>query len=87
MNNVYMMANTIAPTKRPIMPESIMPPIAPIRITSMGMSTPRPISIGFKKLSLTLTRVAQTRKMTAGVVSLAEKTKAATGPRIMITGN
>ena len=50
---------------RPTTPLRNIPPIAPIRMTSIGTCSPRPRSIGFMKLSLTLTRMLHTVKTLA----------------------
>ncbi len=60
---------------------------APIRITSIGASTSRPIRIGFKKLSQPLIRMAHIRKSIAGVVSAKLKTHVAMGPKTRIDGS
>ncbi len=39
-----------------MMPDMIMPPMAPSRITSIGASTPRPSMIGLSTMSLMLAR-------------------------------
>ena len=50
------------------MPAEIIPPIAPIRMIGMGMSSPRPINIGFRKVSLKPATSIHTVKIAAGVV-------------------
>jgi hypothetical protein len=64
----------IAPTKSPMIPDVINPPIAPMKITSIGTSTPRPIKRGFRKASDIPTRMLQIAKTTAMTVLLVEKT-------------
>ena len=72
----------------PIRPERIIPPMAPMRITSMGTGTPRPSSIGFSTPSLRLTSRLQTAKKTAiTVLSWLAKTQKAIGPRTSSGGS
>jgi hypothetical protein len=49
-------------------------PIAPMKMTSMGTSTPRPIKSGLRTASLIPTRVLQIANTTAMTVQLVENT-------------
>ena len=51
------------------MPEAIIPPMAPMRMTGMGISSPRPISMGLRTLSLAAASTIHTAKILAEVVS------------------
>ena len=64
----------IAPTKSPMIPDVINPPIAPMKMTSIGTSTPRPIKRGLRKASDMPTRMLQIAKTTAMIVLLVENT-------------
>ena len=76
------MARTTAPTNKPITPASIIPPIAPSKITRVGTSTPLPKKIGFKNASDILINTQSTRKIIADVVSRILNPYAATGIKI-----
>ncbi len=51
----------------------LAPPIAPIKMMRMGVSTPRPSKNGFRNASLTLTMVANLRNFVAEIGSATEK--------------
>jgi hypothetical protein len=58
-----------APRKRPMMPELMNPPIAPMNTTTIGIFTPRPSRSGLRMLSRGEIRTAYTRNATAVIVS------------------
>jgi hypothetical protein len=61
------MAMTTAPTKSPVIPARIKPPIAPIGMTGIGMSIPRPRNIGSRNESLTINhQIVKRTWVTAG---------------------
>src|SRR4029077_4101693 len=61
-SNLYPTDKTIEPTKRPMIPIAIKPPIAPKKTTRMGTGTPRPSSSGFRTLSMRATTMHQIKK-------------------------
>ncbi len=70
-----------------MIPDMIIPPMAPSRITSIGTSTPRPRSNGLRNVSLTLTNRPYTRKITAAVVLWVANAHTITGPTTKKGGN
>ena len=69
-----LMPSTTEPIKSTIIPAVIILPIAPIRITNIGMPTPRPSSTGFMRPPLRPTRILQIANTTAGENSAVKKT-------------
>ena len=64
----------IAPTKMTIMPDFMKPTIAPIKMTSIGKSTLRPIKRYLRKAPDIPTRILQIANTTAVTVVLVENT-------------
>ena len=64
----------MAPTNRPMMPEVMKPPMAPMKMMSMGTWAPLPNSIGFKKVSQPPAKILQIVKTTAAKVLVVENT-------------
>ena len=58
-----------APINKPTMPDSRNPPIAPKKITTMGVSTPRLKSMGLRIVSIKVTGIHQINNATAVTVS------------------
>ncbi len=48
INNLYPSDKIIAPVNNPIKPRRMKPPIAPIKIISMGTGAPLPIKMGLR---------------------------------------
>ena len=66
----------------------ISPPIAPIRITGMGIDSPRPRNSGLRNVSLTLTsRLHAVNTRTIATLSMAENAHRMMGPRTMSGGS
>ncbi len=59
-----------APINSPTIPDVIIPPMAPSRMTSMGTFTPRPNSMGLSTMSLELTTMDQIRKMSPSLMAI-----------------
>ena len=70
--NLYVNDSTIAPVNNPIKPESINPPRAPMKITSIGTGAPLPINKGLSTLSLNPQMRIITAQMVAGKGSFTE---------------
>lgn len=87
VTSLYPIDRTMAPVKRPMNPDIIIPPMAPRNITSIGTGAPFPISSGLSMLSRRLNRSTSTDHSIAGRGSLAEKRYIITGIATMPTGN
>ena len=74
MNNFYPKVNTTAPINKPMIPDKSIPPMAPMKITTIGTSNPRPKNIGLRILSRSLTKIDHIRNRTDVRVSCVENT-------------